>query len=96
MVAQYHDKLKGNSLKQWLYFFTWKIFFCSGFIRGVGEEASDTHNGVSYFLSDKLSQEPLEGHFGRQRTCGGASDNPTLEQYAQNENISCKVRVNTC
>ena len=44
-----------------------------------------TLDGVSYFLSDKLNQDPLEGHCGRQRICGGASDNPTLEQYAQNE-----------
>ena len=44
-----------------------------------------TFDGVSYFLSDKLNQDPLEGHCGRQRICGGASDNPTLEQYAQNE-----------
>ena len=32
-----------------------------------------------------MDQDPLEEHFGRQRACGGASDNPTLEQYAQNE-----------
>ena len=44
-----------------------------------------TLDGVSYFLSDKLNQDPLEEHFGRQRACGGANDNPTLEQYAQNE-----------
>ena len=41
--------------------------------------------GVSFFLSDKLNHDPLEEHFGRQRICGGASDNPTLEQYAQYE-----------
>ena len=44
-----------------------------------------TLDGVSYFLSDKLNQDPLEEQFKRQRACGGASDNPTLEQYAQNE-----------
>ena len=44
-----------------------------------------TLEGVSYFLSDKLNKDLLEEHFGRQRVCGGASDNPTLEQYAQNE-----------
>ena len=45
-----------------------------------------TLEGVSYFLSDKLNKDLLEEYFGRQRVCGGASDNPTLEQYAQNEN----------
>ena len=41
-----------------------------------------TLDGVSYFLSDNLNQDPLEEHFGRQHICGGASDNATLEQYA--------------
>ena len=65
----YHDKLHRNILKQWLYFSTWKILFSSAFIRGIGEEASETYNGVNYF----------------QRVCGGASDNPALEQYAQKQ-----------
>ena len=37
--------------------------------------------GVDFFLSDKLNQDPIEEHFGRIRGAGGASDNPTLEQY---------------
>lgn len=37
--------------------------------------------GVSYFLSDKLNQDPVEEHFSRHRTRGGGVDNPTLEQY---------------
>ena len=40
---------------------------------------------VEYFLSDKLNQDPLEEHFGKQRMRGGGSDSPTLEQYGQNE-----------
>ena len=41
--------------------------------------------GVGYFLSDKLNQDPLEEHFGRQRGAIGGSDNPTFEQYALTE-----------
>ena len=37
--------------------------------------------GVDFFLSDKLNQDPIEEHFGRIWGAGGASDNPTLEQY---------------
>lgn len=37
--------------------------------------------GVNYFLSDKLNQDPVEEHFSRHRTRGGGVDNPTLEQY---------------
>ena len=36
---------------------------------------------VDFFLSDKLNHDPIEEHFGRIRGAGGASDNPTLEQY---------------
>ena len=32
-----------------------------------------------------MNQDPLEEHLERQRACAGASDNPKLEQYAQNE-----------
>ena len=42
-------------------------------------------NGVEYFLSDRLNQDPVEEHFGRQRMRGGASNNPTLEVYGFNE-----------
>ena len=42
-------------------------------------------DGVNYFLSDKLNQDPLEEHFGKQRMRGGGSDNPTLEDYGRNE-----------
>ena len=37
--------------------------------------------GADFFLSNKLNQDPVEEHFGRIRGAGGASDNPTLEQY---------------
>ena len=41
---------------------------------------------MNYFLSDKLNQNPLEEHFGRQWGCGGASNNRTPEQNAPNRN----------
>ena len=41
---------------------------------------SEKYN-VDFFLSDKLNQDPIEEHFGRIRSAGGASDNPTFEQY---------------
>ena len=37
------------------------------------------------FLSEKLSQEPLEEHFSVQRRHVGSSDNPTLEQFQDQE-----------
>ena len=42
-------------------------------------------DGVNYFLSDKLNQDPIEEHFGRHRGAIGGSDNPTLEQYSNTE-----------
>lgn len=32
--------------------------------------------GVQYFLSEKLTQDPLEAFFGHQRASGGYNDNP--------------------
>lgn len=42
-------------------------------------------NGVDYFLSEKLNQDPVEEHFGKHRSKLGGSDNPTLQQYMQSE-----------
>ena len=50
---------------------------------------------MNYFLSDKLNQNPLEEHFGRQRGCGGASNNRTPEQNTPNENKILVVNI-TC
>ena len=41
--------------------------------------------GMVYILSDKLNQDSLEEHFGRQRQKGGGNQNPTVEEYGQNE-----------
>ena len=39
--------------------------------------------GVSCFLSEKLSQDPLEKFFGCQRQ-SGTNDNPTVAQFLKN------------
>lgn len=38
-------------------------------------------DGVSYFLSDKLNQDPIEEFFSKQRDAGGHHDNPSAEQF---------------
>ena len=38
-----------------------------------------------FLLSEKLSQDPLEERFSVQRRQGGSSDNPTLEQFQDQE-----------
>ena len=42
-------------------------------------------DGVKYFLSDKLNQDPVEEHFAKHRARLGGSDNPTVEQYMLTE-----------
>ena len=37
-----------------------------------------------FILSEHLSQDPLEGHFGRQRSRGGRSDNQTVAECLKN------------
>ena len=42
--------------------------------------------GVKSFLSEKISQDPLEKYFGRQRQRGGVNENPTCKEFLQNNN----------
>ena len=41
------------------------------------------HNGL-YLLSEKLSQDPLENYFGKQRQRGGRNENPNIKQCMDN------------
>ena len=41
-------------------------------------------DGVKFLLSEKLSQDPLEKYFSKQRAKGGADENPTLEMFNRN------------
>jgi len=43
-------------------------------------------NGMQYVLTEKFNQDCLEEHFGRQRSLGRRSDNPSLYQFGYNEN----------
>ena len=36
---------------------------------------------VRYLISEKLSQDPLEEHFARQRRSAGCDENPILAQF---------------
>ena len=40
--------------------------------------------GVTFFLSEKLCQDPLEKLFGRQRQRGGTNDNPMVHEVFTN------------
>ena len=44
-----------------------------------------SEDGVDYVLSDKMNQDPLEEHFGKQKACGGSNENPRLKEYTDNE-----------
>lgn len=37
-----------------------------------------------YFLSERISQDPLENYFGQQRARGGRNENPNLQQCVHN------------
>lgn len=37
-----------------------------------------------FFLSGKISQDPLENYFGQQRARGGRNENPNLQQCLYN------------
>ena len=41
-------------------------------------------DGVDFFLSEKLSQDPLEEYFSKQRARLGAHENPCYEEFGRN------------
>ena len=41
-------------------------------------------DGVTSFLSEKLSQDPLEKFFGVQRQCGRTNENPSVAEFLNN------------
>ena len=43
-----------------------------------------TLRGVKCFLSERISQDPLEKFFGNQRQRGGVNENPTVKKFCQN------------
>ena len=58
--------------------------------------------GVKCFLSEQISQDPLEKFFGNQRQRGGVSENPTVKEFCQNTqalqviNTICKDAQGNC
>eukprot|EP00112_Aurelia_sp_Birch-Aquarium-sp1_P020172 Seg5138.2 transcript_id=Seg5138.2/GoldUCD/mRNA.D3Y31 product="hypothetical protein" protein_id=Seg5138.2/GoldUCD/D3Y31 len=54
--------------------------------------------GMPYVLTEKLNQDDCEEYFGRQRSLGRRSDNPSLQQFGYNANtirIQRSVRTTT-
>ena len=47
--------------------------------------------GVQYILPEKLSQDPIERFFGKQRAAGGHNDNPTVQGLCNNT-VSLRVQ----
>ena len=40
--------------------------------------------GVSYVLTERFNQDPLESFFGKQRMRGGYNDNPNVKTFLKN------------
>ena len=47
--------------------------------------------GVSFLLSEKFSQDPLESYFGKQRYKGGRNNNPSVKEFVDNT-VSLRVQ----
>ena len=43
--------------------------------------------GVKFFLSSHINQDPLESFFGCQRQRGRGSDNPTVKVFCKNTQV---------
>ena len=46
---------------------------------------------VQYLFSERLTQDPLECFFGKQRACGGRNENPSARQFLDNT-VSLRVQ----
>ena len=80
-MAQHHDKLKRDILKTLTFALEKFCFAVHSFVELM--KKLPTLDGLYHFLLDKLNQDPLKENFGRQRTCGGTSDDLMLEQFKQ-------------
>jgi len=54
--------------------------------------------GVKSFLSEHLSQDPLEKYFGMQRQKGGTNANPNVAQFLKKQSNApcCKHNSSKC
>ena len=52
--------------------------------------------GVELFLSEKLSQDPLEKFFGLQRQRGGVADDPTVATFIKSTNALRVINTTCC
>ena len=48
---------------------------------------------VSYDLTERFCQDPLENYFGHQRSFGARKDNPSLRDFGFNDNTIRKQKV---
>ena len=48
---------------------------------------------VSYVLTERFSQDPLENYFGKQRSSGAREDNPPLYDFGYNDNTIRNQKV---
>ena len=61
------------------------VFSVKSFIEMTKYLLSGVDQGKSlYFLSEKISQDPIENYFGKQRARGGRNEHPTLKQCVHN------------
>ena len=60
------------------------IFAVRSFVEMTKFLLSQENSQNLYFLSERLSQDPLENYFGKQRSRGRRSDNPSVKECLQN------------
>ena len=48
---------------------------------------------VSYVLTERFCQDPLENYFGKQRSSGARKDNPSLYEFGSDDNTIRNQKV---
>ena len=67
-----------------IYYTTYLCFAVKSFVEMTRHLLSQPGGGSLFFLSERISQDPLENYFGQQRARGGRCDNPTIKECLQN------------
>ena len=85
-------RITGRFIKQVWYMGT--LFFSSHIVKSFVETAKfllTDANAKLFFLSERISRDPLENYFGQQRARGGRNENPNLQQCRcyQSSKIHC-------
>ena len=77
-------KVNVNRLMYSHFSFTFFFIVVKSFIEMTKYLLTQNSGDKIFFLSERISQDPIENYFGRQRARGGQNEHPTMQQCLYN------------